>query len=97
MSWLAGTEGKGGVIPIVIFLPRGYVLCISHSQYFVTCSRVIKLCVAVTCRPNIVFYSDQSVYKIGLTLKALIQILKFYNTKPTDATNIFGTRSTHTQ
>jgi hypothetical protein len=30
-------------------------------------------------------------------LKALIQILKFYNTKPTDATNIFGTRSTHTQ
>jgi hypothetical protein len=53
------------------------------------------LCVAVTCRPNIVFYSDQSVYKI--TLKALIQILKFYNTKPTDATNIFGTCSTHTQ
>jgi hypothetical protein len=53
------------------------------------------LCVAVTCRPNIVFYSDQSVYKI--TLKALIQILKFYNTKPTYATNIFGTRSTHTQ
>jgi hypothetical protein len=42
-----------------------------------------------------VFYSDQSVYKI--TLKALIQILKFYNTKPTDATNIFGTRSTRTQ
>jgi hypothetical protein len=42
-----------------------------------------------------VFYSDQSVYKI--TLKALIQILKFYNTKLTDATNIFGTRSTHTQ
>jgi hypothetical protein len=53
------------------------------------------LCVAVTCRPNIVFYSDQSVYKINL--KALIQILKFYNTKPTDTTNIFGTRSTHTQ
>jgi hypothetical protein len=41
------------------------------------------------------FYSDQSVYKI--TLKALTQILKFYNTKPTDATNIFGTRSTHTR
>jgi hypothetical protein len=69
--------------------------CISLSQYFVYCSRVIKLCVAVTCRPNIVFYSDQSVYKI--TLKALIQILKFNNTKPTDATYIFGTRSTHTQ
>jgi hypothetical protein len=32
-----------------------------------------------------------------ITLKALIQILKFYNTKPTDATNNFGTRSTHTQ
>jgi hypothetical protein len=47
--------------------------CISLSQYFVSCSRVIKLCVAVTCRPNIVLYSDQSVYKI--TLKALIQIL----------------------
>jgi hypothetical protein len=30
-----------------------------------------------------------------ITLKALIQILKFCNTKPTDATNIFGTRSTH--
>jgi hypothetical protein len=55
----------------------------------------MKLCVAVPCRPNIVFYSDQSVYKI--TLKALIQILKFYNTKSTDATNIFGTRSTHMQ
>jgi hypothetical protein len=37
--------------------------CISHSQNFVSCSRVIKLCAAVTCRPNIVFYSDQSVYK----------------------------------
>jgi hypothetical protein len=47
--------------------------CISHSQYFVSCSRVIKLCVAVTCRPNTVLYSDQRVYKI--TLKALIQIL----------------------
>jgi hypothetical protein len=69
--------------------------CISHSQYFVSCSRVIKLCVSVICRPNIVLYSDQSVYKI--TLKALIQILKFYNTKPIDVTNIFGTRSTHTQ
>jgi uncharacterized protein with PQ loop repeat len=32
-----------------------------------------------------------------ITLKTLIQILKFYNTKPTDAINIFGTRSTHTQ
>jgi hypothetical protein len=31
-----------------------------------------------------------------ITLKALIKILKFYNNKPTDATNIFGTRSTHT-
>jgi hypothetical protein len=68
---------------------------VSHSQTLVSCSRVIKLCVAVTCRPNIVFYSDQSVYKI--TLKALIEVLKFYNTKPNDATNIFGTRSTHTQ
>jgi hypothetical protein len=48
--------------------------CIRHSQYIVSCSRVIKLCVAVTCRPNIVLYSDQSVYKI--TLKALIQIFK---------------------
>jgi hypothetical protein len=65
-----------------------------HSQNFVSCSRVIK-CVAVNCRPNIVFYSDQSVYKI--TLKTLIQILKFYNTNPNDATNIVGTRSTHTQ
>jgi hypothetical protein len=25
MSWLAGTEGKGGVTTLVIFLPRGYV------------------------------------------------------------------------
>jgi hypothetical protein len=32
-----------------------------------------------------------------VTLKALIQILKFYNTKPTEATNIFGTGSIHTQ
>jgi hypothetical protein len=31
-----------------------------------------------------------------ITLKALIQILKFYNTKPIDATNIVGTRGTHT-
>jgi hypothetical protein len=37
--------------------------CSSRSQYFVSCSRVIKMCVAVTCRPNVVFYSDQSVYK----------------------------------
>jgi hypothetical protein len=34
---------------------------------------------------------------VKITLKALIQILKFYNIKPADATNIFGTRSTHTQ
>jgi hypothetical protein len=30
-----------------------------------------------------------------ITLKALIQILKFYNTKPTDATDVFGTQYTH--
>jgi hypothetical protein len=42
-----------------------------------------------------VLYSDQCVYKINL--KALIEILKFYNNTPTDGKNIFGTRSTHVQ
>jgi hypothetical protein len=29
-SWLARTKGKGGVIPLVIFLPRGYVTHITE-------------------------------------------------------------------
>jgi hypothetical protein len=76
-SRLAGTEGKGRCYSLCNLLPTWLrdisPNCISHSQNFVSCSRIIKLCVAVSCRPNIVSYSDQSVYKI--TLKALIQIL----------------------